>query len=224
MGTLIVIEGTDCSGKETQTNLLYERLIEEGHEVERFSFPMYETATGKIVGGPYLGKSYICEGWFSEGASNVDPYVASLYYAADRKYNIEPITKALEQGKIVLLDRYVTSNMGHQCGKIKDDQKRKDLYKFIENLEYDMLGLPRPDLVVFLHLPSEYSLELKQSRSKSESLDQHESDLEHLKLAERSYLELVDTYDWQVVECVKASNVKSREDIHEEVYKLIKKL
>ena len=86
-GHLIDVEGTDCSGKETQTKELVRKLTEIGRKVKRYSFPMYDTPTGKIVGGPYLGKSYICDGWFSEGATNVDYKVASLYYAADRLKN-----------------------------------------------------------------------------------------------------------------------------------------
>ena len=90
-GKLIVIEGTDCSGKETQTKALIERLNGDGIKCVSFSFPNYDSPTGKIVGGPYLGKSYICDGWFEEGAGNVNPKVAALYYAADRLYNIDTI-------------------------------------------------------------------------------------------------------------------------------------
>ena len=86
-GKIIVIEGTDCSGKETQSKKLEEYLKQSGKKCKSFYFPNYESPTGKIVGGPYLGKDYICDGWFDEGAINVDPKVASLYYAADRKYN-----------------------------------------------------------------------------------------------------------------------------------------
>ena len=77
-GKLIVIEGTDCSGKETQSNLLIEKLKKENIRIEKFSFPNYNSPTGKIIGGPYLGKSYICEGWFEEGAPNVDPKVSAF--------------------------------------------------------------------------------------------------------------------------------------------------
>ena len=112
-GRLIVVEGTDCSGKETQTNLLLEKLREDNFKVKKYSFPNYNSATGKIVGGPYLGKDYICDGWFKEGASNVDPKVSSLYYAADRKYNIWVIEEDLKNGIDVILDRYVYSNMAH---------------------------------------------------------------------------------------------------------------
>lgn len=172
MGRLIVIEGTDCSGKETQSNLLIERLKAENNKVEKFSFPMYDTPTGKIVGGPYLGKEYISAGLFPEGAASVDPKVAALYYAADRRYNSHKITEKLDEGIDVLLDRYVESNMGHQGGKIKTAGKRLEMYKWLESLEYGLLELPRPDLVIFLHMPYEYSVELK--RVRQESPDQHE--------------------------------------------------
>ena len=123
-GKLIIIEGTDCSGKETQTKRLVERLKSDGKKVFEFTFPKYDSPTGKIVGGPYLGKSYICEGWFSEGAPNVDALVASAYYTADRRYNIGIINEHLNNGEIVICDRYVESNMAHQGGKISDSKKR----------------------------------------------------------------------------------------------------
>ena len=131
-GKLIVIEGTDCSGKETQTKLLVEKLEKLNKKCVRFSFPNYDSPTGKIVGGPYLGKSYICKGWFNEGAINVDPKVSSLYYAADRKYNIGKIEEMLNQGINVILDRYIYSNLAHQGGKIKDNEERIKMYKWLE--------------------------------------------------------------------------------------------
>ena len=96
-GKLIVIEGTDCSGKETQTKLLLKKLNEKQIETKYFSYPNYASPTGKIIGGPYLGKKEIGEGWFKEGATLVDPYVASLYYAADRRYNYQDILNLLKE-------------------------------------------------------------------------------------------------------------------------------
>ena len=119
-GKLIVIEGTDCSGKETQSNLLIEKLKKQNIRIEKFSFPNYNSPTGRIIGGPYLGKKYICDGWFPEGAPNVDPKVSALFYAADRLYNIDKIKFLLENGVNVILDRYVFSNMAHQGGKIEN--------------------------------------------------------------------------------------------------------
>ena len=152
-GKIIVIEGTDCSGKETQANFLLDALNTNGYKTIKMQFPMYDTPTGKIVGGPYLGKSYLCEGYFEEGAAHVDPKVAALYYAADRKYNIHKITEAIDQGINVILDRYVDSNMAHQAGKIEDDVEQNEMISWLEKLEYDFLDLPRPDTTIFLYMP-----------------------------------------------------------------------
>ena len=219
-GKLIVIEGTDCSGKETQTKKLVERLKENNIQIENYSFPAYDTPTGKIVGGPYLGKSYICEGWFPEGASNVDPKVASLYYAADRKYNIGKINELLEKGINVILDRYVYSNMAHQGGKILDDEKRVEMYNFIETLEFNLLELPQVDIAIFLHMPLNCSKILKQGRV--EAADQHEKDDDHLRQAEKVYLELADRYNFSTIECGNDERIKTIDEIHEEVYTIIK--
>lgn len=128
-GRIIVIEGTDCSGKETQSRLLERELIKSGLRCIRFEFPNYNSPTGKIVGGAYLGKTEISNSYFEEGASNVDPYIACLYYAADRKYNIAKINDYLNDGYYVIVDRYTTSNMAHQGGKIHDKEKRFFMYQ-----------------------------------------------------------------------------------------------
>ena len=208
-GKLIVIEGTDCSGKETQTKLLMEEMKKEGQKVEKFSFPMYDTPTGKIIGGPYLGKSYICDGWFSEGATNVDPKVASLYYAADRVYNIKKITDLLDNGVNVILDRYVYSNMAHQGGKLSKKESREEMYNLLSTLEFGLLNLPVPDIRIFLHLPYEGSCILRQSRSKTEALDQHEMSEEHLKLAETAYVEIAEKFDFKTIECMEKDRIKA---------------
>lgn len=214
-GKLIVIEGTDCSGKETQSNLLIEALNMRQIPVEKLSFPMYDTPTGKIVGGPYLGKEHICSGWFSEGANNVEPKVAALYYAADRRYNVPKINALLEQGVHVILDRYVYSNMAHQGGKIIDTDERMNMYAWLDVLEFKLLELPKPDIAIFLHMPYEEAAELKKHRL--EKADQHESNPEHLKHAENAYLELAQTYKWKTIECTNEFGIKSIDEIHKEI-------
>lgn len=221
-GKLIVIEGTDCSGKETQTKKLVERLKENNIQIENYSFPAYDTPTGKIVGGPYLGKSYICEGWFPEGASNVDPKVASLYYAADRKYNINKIEELLNNGINVILDRYTFSNMAHQGGKIITQEKRFEFFKKMEVLEFDLLELPKPDLVVLLYVP--YQVTLKLLSSREEVSDQNERDAKHLKRAEQTYLELRALYKFKMIECTDGVNMYSIDKIHEELLDNVLKL
>ena len=214
-GKLIVIEGTDCSGKETQTKRVVERCKEKGITIYNYSFPRYDTPTGKIVGGPYLGKSYICEGWFPEGATNVDALVASAYYAADRRYNIKEIIDHLNNGDIVLLDRYVESNMAHQGGKLETKEERQKMYEKLDKLEFDIMELPRPDAVIFLYMPSPYAAILRQGRA--EAADQLERDMEHLAKAEQAYLELTEKYGYIKIDCVKDDVIRTIDDISDEV-------
>ncbi len=221
-GRIIVVEGTDCSGKETQTSLLVQRLRKEGRKIERFSFPAYDTPTGRIVGGAYLGKKHICDGYFPEGAANVDPKVACLYYAADRRYNIGKINELLDEGTDVILDRYVESNMAHQGGKIFDKEERLKLYKNLEDLEYGFLELPRPDLTIFLYMPYKKEAELKKGRK--EPADQHEVSMLHIRNAEHAYLELAELHNYKKINCVdKKNKLRDIEDIQEEIYELVKK-
>ena len=176
MSKLIVIEGTDCSGKETQSKLLEERLKKEGKKVVRFDFPMYDSPTGKIIGGAYLGKPEIGKSIFPEGAVNVDPYITCLYFAADRKYNMPKIEKYLNDDYYVILDRYTSSNQAHQGSKIRNKDDRFYIYQWIDKLEYWLLKLPKADKTIFLHMPLEVSNILKQNR---EFLDEHEKSSTH---------------------------------------------
>ena len=220
-GKVIVIEGTDCAGKETQSKLLEEKLKKAGKKCKRFSFPMYDTPTGKIVGGSYLGKPEIFESFFKEGAVNVDSHVASLYYAADRKYNIPQIEKYIDKGYYVILDRYTSSNQAHQGSKILDDDDRFDMYQWIDKLEYWLLKLPKPDITIFLHVPFDKTIELRKNR---ESIDEHEKSEEHLKNAEKAYIELSELYNWNRIECIKNDKLRPIEDISEEILKIIKSM
>ena len=217
-GKIIVIEGTDCSGKATQSELLVKRLNKEGKKCVSISFPCYDTPTGKIVGGAYLGKPEICESFFDD-AVKLDPKIACLYYAADRKYNIDKVLKYIDEGYYVILDRYVTSNLAHQGCKIEDKDERFYMYQWIDKLEYWLLELPKPDKTIFLHVPYDFTKELEKNR---EFLDEHEKSPEHLKNAERAYVELSQLYNWDTVECIKDNKLRSIEDIHEEIYNLIK--
>ena len=220
-GKIIVVEGTDCSGKETQTRLLEKRLTDSGEKCIRFSFPMYDTPTGKIIGGDYLGKPEIGDSLFSEGAVNVDPYVVCLYYAADRKYNMPKIMEYLEKDYYVILDRYTTSNLAHQGSKISDKDERFDMYQWIDKLEYWLLKFPKPDITIFLHVPYEYSIELRKNR---ENIDEHEKSPEHLKASEEAYIELSELYNWSRIECIKDEKLRTIEDINDEILKIIKEI
>lgn len=220
-GKIIVVEGTDCSGKETQSKLLEERLNSIGKKCVRFDFPNYESPTGKIIGGAYLGKPEIGPSFFKEGAVNVEPHVVCLYYAADRKYAMPEIEKYLNDNYYVILDRYTTSNLAHQGSKIHDKDERFNMYQWIDKLEYWLLGLPKPDKTIFLHVPLENTLELRKNRK---SIDEHEKSPEYLKRAEESYLELSELYNWDKIECIRNNKLRSVEDINNEIMKIIEKM
>ena len=212
-GKLIVIEGTDCSGKQTQTDLLVNNLKKLGYSAISFGFPNYASPTGKIIGEAYLGKHE--ESYFQEGIENVDPKISSLYYAADRAYNIGIIKKYLEHDYIVVLNRYVESNMAFQGGKIKDIRKRNMMYEWLDNLEFVLLDLPRPDYVLFLYLPYESVCTLKEKRGKI-------SNVNLLRMAETAYLELSVIYDYEKINCLENEKLRSIEDISEEILRKVK--
>ncbi len=208
---ILVIEGTDGSGKETQSKKLLEYLKNKKVKVKSYSFPIYNTPTGKIVGGPYLGKSEISESFFPETSANVDPLVSSLYYAADRRYNfLSEIESEIYKNDIIILDRYVTSNMGHQACKAKTKKDRDKILKFIEELEFNLCELPRPDKVIFLHMPFEAAKELRKSRT---STDGNENNEEYLKHAEKNYVEIAKLYNWHYINCIKSKKYTKIEDI-----------
>ncbi len=221
---ILVIEGTDGSGKETQSKLLFDYLNSIGIKVKKYSFPVYSSSTGKIVGGPYLGKGEIGESYFKETSANVDPLVSSMYYAADRRYNfLNEIEEELYNNDIVILDRYTTSNMGHQASKAKTKELREKVLKFIEILEFDLCELPRPDKVIFLHMPFEAARELRKDRAFT---DGNESNEEHLRNAERTYVEIAKLYNWDYINCIKTDEFRTKEDIKsiEEINNEIKEL
>lgn len=225
-GKIIVIEGTDCSGKETQTKLLVEKLRKENIKVERISFPMYDSPTGKIIGACLLGKKDMCNNllqaehsFFEEGGGNIDSLAAINLYAADRRYNLPKIQKLIDDGIIVIIDRYVTSNMAHRGGLIKEKEDRLKIYDKIDKLEYEINELPRPTKIVLLYLPYEYACELKKNRD--EAPDEAESNANYLKMGERAYLELAEIYNYDIINCVSNNEIRSIEDINEELYSKI---
>lgn len=220
-GKLIVIEGTDCSGKETQAKLLLEKLRDDGIKIERKAFPMYNTPTGRIIGADLLGKPHMGECIFPEGPTNVPAKVAALYYAADRLYNIEVINKMLDDGINVILDRYVESNMGHQAAKLKEKSEKIDMMNWLEKLEYELLELPKPDIVLFLYMPYQYTIQLRNNRC--EAADGAEKDIDHLKNAEATYSLMVEKYNYNIIYCIEDDKIRSIESISEDVYNLVKK-
>ena len=179
MGKLIVIEGTDSSGKETQTKKLYERLANEVEKVRKISFPNYESPACEPV------KMYLA-GAFGDNALNVNPYPVSTMFAIDRyasyKMDWESFYNA---GGIIVTDRYTTSNMVHQASKIENIDEKSKYLGWLEDLEYNKMGIPKPDLVIFLNMPTEMAVKLMEARKNKitgeEKKDIHEKDTSYLK-------------------------------------------
>jgi len=220
----IVIDGTDGSGKGTQTKLLVERLRREGHAVEQLSFPRYSKPSA------YFVEQYL-NGHYGAG-SEVGPHKSSLFYALDRFDASTGIRAALDAGTIVVSDRYVSANKGHQMGKLTDPGERKAFLDWINDLEYRILGIPKPDLTILLHVPSEIAYELIAKKDERGYLngkkrDIHEADPGHLKAAEQAYLDIpsMDTVErWEVTSCMENGQLMSIEAIHEKLWQRIKPL
>lgn len=220
-GKLITIEAGDGSGKATQAKALYDRLLAEGYRVQKVEYPDYQSESSALV-RMYLG------GEFGEQAANVSAYGASAFFAVDRyaSYLLKWRQK-YEAGWIILADRYTTSNMVHQAVKLKDTAEREKFLAWLWDFEFDKLGLPVPDKVVYLDMPPEISDELINSRAKkdaSRQKDIHEKDTAYLHECHRAYTEIAEKYGWAHIGCAEAGRLRSVQEIHEDVYMAVKEI
>ena len=221
MGKLFVIDGTDGSGKQTQFQKLQERLDKEGIEYKTVSFPNYDSPSSSLV------KMYL-SGEFGENAKDVSPYIASTFYAADRYATYKKdLEEYYNNGGLILADRYTTANMVHQAGKISDEKEREKFLDWLWDFEFNLYGLPVPTEAFFLNMPPEYAFKLMENRKNKftheDKKDIHESDKNHIIDSYNAACSLVDKYNWYEVKCVKEDKLRTIEDIHEEIYKEIKK-
>lgn len=221
MGKLIVIEGLDSSGKQTQTELLYNVLKECGQNVKKISFPCYESNSSALV------KMYLA-GDFGKNADDVNPYAASSFYAVDRYASYKTDWGIFyEKGGVVIADRYTTSNMIHQAGKINDLTQRDSYLEWLYDYEFKYLKLPKPDKVLFLEMEPEVSRKLMESRANKitgeSEKDIHEKDKNHLAKSYESAMYVAEKFGWKIVKCVKDNCLRSIEDIHEELLGYVKK-
>lgn len=217
MGKLIVFEGTDGSGKSTQFELLAKRLEAEQIGFQRLRFPQYEEPSSALI-RMYLG------GAFGDDPKAVNAYAASTFYAVDRYASYQCVWKDYYQGGgLVVSDRYTTSNAVHQGSKVPEGE-RAEFFRWLYDLEYDRMGLPRPDLVVLLDMPVELSEQLMRKREQSTGThaDIHERDEDYLKKCRDVALHAAKYYGWRTVSCAKDGVIRSVEDIHEEVYAIVK--
>jgi len=219
-GKFIIIDGTDGSGKATQANLLVERLEKNHYPTFKMEFPQYGQKSAGLI------EEYLRAGKYGS-AESVGPYRASIFYACDRYDASFKIRQALAENRIVISDRYVTANMAHQGGKISDPQERKKFFIWLEELEYGIFEIPRPDLNIILHVDTEISRNLIDHRvhDSGAKRDLHEADLEHLKHAEQVYLELAQIMPrTELIECVENNQIMTRERINDILWHTIMKI
>jgi dTMP kinase len=224
-GKLIVIDGTDASGKSTQAKLLIKHLKKDGRKVKFIHFPMYEdNFFGKFI-AHCLSEQYY--NWV-----NIHPKIASVIYAADRWESKEKIEGWLKDGYIVVMDRYISSNQIHQGGKISNVKKREAFIKWLGEMEYKVFKIPAPNAIIYLSLPIETVLKLIKERDYrgaraylGSKKDVHEKDKNFLKNSIKSALWLTKTQkNWIKIECMKKSELRSFPDIHQEIYDKIKRI
>lgn len=218
-GKLIVVEGLDSSGKATQTKLIAKKLEEMNYKVKLITFPDYNSESSALV------KMYL-NGELSEKADDINAYAASSFYAVDRyasfKRNWE---KFYLDGGIIIADRYTTSNMIHQASKIEGTRIKNLYLDWLADYEYKLLKLPAPNKVIFLDMPPEYANELMKERANKftgeKDKDIHERDKEYLEKTYENALYIAKKYDWNEVFCVEDGQIRTIEDINDEIMKLI---
>ena len=216
MGKLIVIEGTDGSGKSTQFRLLTQRLHAENRPFQKIVFPQYAEESSALI-RMYLG------GVFGTNPTDVNAYTASTFYAVDRFASYKKVWgRWYEDGGLVVADRYTTSNAVHQASKEPEEQ-REAFLKWLYELEYEHMGLPQPDLTIYLDVPTDFTEILLRNREQSTHThaDIHEQDTSYLATCRRMGRAAAAFYGWTVIECVRNGAMRSMEDIHEEIYRLV---
>lgn len=218
MGKLVVIEGAcDGIGKTTQFNLLKEHLKDDGKIVVNHHFPSYNTAQGTLV------EKYL-NGELGNPSEDSSYYVASLY-AVDRAVTwYTKLKEEYDKGNIVLLDRYTTSTLIYQSAMIEDIEKKKEFINFVMDHEYNKIGIKKPDNVIFLTAPYDLVTNLREKRTENEGLenDIHESNREFMKKVYDNALFVANYLSWDIVECSKDGKMREKEDIHNEIYNLLK--
>lgn len=217
MGKLIVIEGTDGSGKSTQFRLMWERLEKDGVAFKHIVFPRYSEESSALI-RMYLG------GQFGDKPSDVNAYAASSFYAVDRyaSYKMD-WGKWYDDGGVVISDRYTTSNAVHQASKEIGPAREKFL-QWLYEFEYDQLGLPRPDLTIYLDVPTDFTEKMLRGREQATNTkaDIHEKDMQYLATCRQCGRDAAAFYGWTVIQCVKDGQMRSIEDIHNEIYTAVR--
>ncbi len=222
MGKLIIIEGTDGSGKQTQTELLYEKLFSQGKKVKKITFPNYESPASEPV------KMYLA-GEFGTDATSVNVFASSTFYAVDRYASYKKDWELFyKDNGIVISDRYTTSNMVHQASKIENEKEKEEYLEWLTDLEWNKIAIPKPDLVVFLDVPFELTQELMRNRENKitgeSKKDIHERDKGYMKKSYINAKELAEKYGWKVISCIENGELKSIDKINNEILLEVEKI
>ena len=199
-------------------HILYNRFIKEGYEIVNHHFPSYGTYQGAPI-EKYLSGEY---GQINE----LTPYFINNLYATDRGITWYTKLKRLyEQGKIILLDRYTTSSLIYQSSSIEDEEEKKKFIDYVIDLEYDKIGIKEPDNVIFLHAPFDLVTEIRNARKQNDGVnnDIHEIDLEFMKKVYKNAMFIAYYLSWDKVQCNDGNKMRQIEDIHEEIYRLVRK-
>lgn len=222
-GKLIVIDGTDGSGKHTQTVALIKHLKKSGRKVATLDFPQYYKNFFGALTGKYLA------GDFGD-PTKISPYLASVLFAADRFESSGKIRAWLKKGYIVVLDRYVSANQIHQGAKIHDAKTRREFLAWLDEMEFGVFGLPRPDAIVYLHVDPKTAHELvakKAARAytRGKTHDGHEGNLAFQRASEEQSLKLVrEMNNWKKIECVERGRMLPPDQIAEKVWTEVEKI
>lgn len=216
MKKLIVVDGVDSSGKETNTNYIYELLKASGENVIRISFPNYISPSSSLV------KMYL-QGDFGENPNDVSAYAASIFYAIDRYASYKTLWSDFDG--IIVADRYTTSNMVHQAAKIDDEKEKEKFLEWLEDLEFEKLGIPRPDKIIFLNMPVWAAEQLMANRKNKitgeNEKDIHEKNSEYLKKSYDNAMYVAKKFGWTVVDCTEGDRIKSLDEIQKELKKIV---
>ena len=217
-GKLIVIEGLDGSGKNTQAQKLLELLESRGEKVMKVSFPNYDSDSSALI------KMYLA-GEFGKKADSVNPYAASSFYAVDRYASYKTFWGSFyEEGGIVIADRYTTSNAIHQCSKLPES-KWNDFLEWLFEYEYRYLGIPEPDSIIYLRVDPDVSQELMRKRYDNDEnkKDIHERDVEYLKRSAKAAEYCAKQLGWDIISCTKDGEIRPIDDISAEIAKIVLK-